>query len=77
MSAKTEQREETIHRQTSSRKSSWKDEEQVVDSEWGLSVQDARPLLPKASFFLGDLRDGLPMVGKDARGMEMNCETNE
>ena len=23
---------------------------------------DARPLLPKASFFMGDLRDGLPMV---------------
>jgi hypothetical protein len=25
-------------------------------------IHDARPLLPKASFFLGDLRDGLPMV---------------
>lgn len=23
---------------------------------------DARPLLPKAAFFMGDLRDGLPMV---------------
>jgi hypothetical protein len=23
---------------------------------------DARPLLPKAAFFIGDLRDGLPMV---------------
>jgi hypothetical protein len=25
-------------------------------------VPDARPLLPKAAFFMGDLRDGLPMV---------------
>ena len=33
-----------------------------VETEWGIPVQDARPLLPKASFFLGDLRDGLPMV---------------
>ena len=24
--------------------------------------EDARPLLPKAAFFMGDLRDGLPMV---------------
>ena len=28
---------------------------------WDLK-SDARPLLPKAAFFLGDLRDGLPMV---------------
>ena len=33
-----------------------------VETDWGISGQDARPLLPKASFFLGDLRDGLPMV---------------
>ena len=33
-----------------------------VETDWGNPVQDARPLLPKASFFLGDLRDGLPMV---------------
>lgn len=26
------------------------------------AVSDARPLLPKAAFFMGDLRDGLPMV---------------
>lgn len=25
-------------------------------------VQDARPILPKAAFFMGDLRDGLAMV---------------
>ena len=25
-------------------------------------VRDARPLLPKAAFFMGDLRDGLPML---------------
>jgi hypothetical protein len=25
-------------------------------------VNDARPVLPKASFFLGDVRDGIPMV---------------
>lgn len=25
-------------------------------------VQDARPILPRAAFFMGDLRDGLPMV---------------
>ena len=25
-------------------------------------AEDARPLLPKAAFFMGDLRDGLPMV---------------
>lgn len=27
-----------------------------------LGARDARPLLPKAAFFMGDLRDGLPMV---------------
>jgi hypothetical protein len=26
---------------------------------------DARPILPKAAFFLGDLRDGIPMVRID------------
>ena len=26
------------------------------------AVRDARPLLPKAAFFMGDLRDGLPMI---------------
>jgi hypothetical protein len=30
-----------------------------IDEQW---APDARPLLPKAAFFLGDLRDGLPMV---------------
>ena len=25
-------------------------------------VQDARPILPLAAFYMGDLRDGLPMV---------------
>jgi hypothetical protein len=32
-----------------------------IDEQW---AADARPLLPKAAFFLGDLRDGLPMVRK-------------
>lgn len=32
-----------------------------VDEDWG-EVIDARPILPKAAFFMGDLRDGLPMV---------------
>jgi len=32
-----------------------------VQSIWS-AVQDARPILPKAAFFLGDLRDGIPMV---------------
>ena len=27
-------------------------------------AEDARPLLPKAAFFMGDLRDGIPMVRK-------------
>ena len=27
-------------------------------------VPDARPLLPAAAFFMGDLRDGLPMVSR-------------
>ena len=31
------------------------------DEDWG-EVVDARPILPKAAFFMGDLRDGLPMV---------------
>lgn len=31
------------------------------DEDWG-EVIDARPILPKAAFFMGDLRDGLPMV---------------
>lgn len=40
-----------------------------IDEQW---APDARPLLPKAAFFLGDLRDGLPMVrnmkaGKDCQ----------
>lgn len=39
-------------------------EGQGIETEWGMQIQDARPILPKASFFLGDLRDGLPMVRK-------------
>jgi hypothetical protein len=35
-------------------------EEVMVQGSW--EVPDARPLLPKAAFFMGDLRDGLPMV---------------
>jgi hypothetical protein len=33
----------------------------LLNKEWG-EVLDARPILPKAAFFMGDLRDGLPMV---------------
>jgi hypothetical protein len=33
----------------------------MLKKEWG-EVLDARPILPKAAFFMGDLRDGLPMV---------------
>ena len=63
MSVKSQEpREETIPRQTKEQQTSLKDEEQGVDEEWGLPVQDARPLLPLASFWIGDLRDGLPMV---------------
>ena len=29
------------------------------EQQW---CRDARPLLPRAAFFMGDLRDGLPMV---------------
>jgi hypothetical protein len=31
-----------------------------VEEDW--EVVDARPILPKAAFFMGDLRDGLSMV---------------
>jgi hypothetical protein len=29
--------------------------------------RDARPILPKIAFFLGDLRDGLPMVSEQGQ----------
>jgi len=32
------------------------------DEQTSWVVRDARPLLPKAAFFMGDLRDGLPML---------------
>ena len=34
----------------------------MEQTSWELKAEDARPLLPKAAFFMGDLRDGLPMV---------------
>ena len=34
-----------------------------IDEDW--EVVDARPILPKAAFFMGDLRDGLSMVSKN------------
>jgi len=37
------------------------DDAMTTQSLWK-TVLDARPILPKAAFFLGDLRDGLPMV---------------
>jgi hypothetical protein len=39
----------------------------LVGSFMEQKVEDARPLLPKAAFFMGDLRDGLPMVRIDLR----------
>jgi hypothetical protein len=33
-----------------------------VEEDW--EVVDARPILPKAAFFMGDLRDGLSMVSR-------------
>jgi len=33
-----------------------------TSTSWEKKVKDARPLLPKAAFFIGDIRDGLPMV---------------
>ncbi len=42
-----------------------------VDEDWG-EVVDARPILPKAAFFMGDLRDGLPMVRKTNVGIINN-----
>ena len=35
-------------------------DEEATEKTW--VVRDARPLLPKAAFFMGDLRDGLPML---------------
>lgn len=34
--------------------------DEATEKPW--VVRDARPLLPKAAFFMGDLRDGLPML---------------
>jgi hypothetical protein len=42
---------------------SWMSQQSWVAPE---VVPDARPFLPKAAFFMGDLRDGLPMVSFDA-----------
>jgi hypothetical protein len=37
--------------------------ESFDEEEWDVQpAPDARPLLPKAAFYMGDLRDGLPMV---------------
>jgi hypothetical protein len=33
-----------------------------VEKNGYTALHDARPILPKIAFFLGDLRDGLPMV---------------
>jgi hypothetical protein len=39
------------------------DDEDKHSDEWiADTVFDARPLLPKVAFCIGDLRDGLPMV---------------
>ena len=35
----------------------------IEQTSWEAKAEDARPLLPRAAFFMGDLRDGLPMVG--------------
>lgn len=38
------------------------EEEYPIAEEYANLAIDARPILPNASFFMGDLRDGLPMV---------------
>ena len=53
-------------RQTSPKTSSSYYDEQTITQDWGRNLTDARPLLPLASFFLGDLRDGLPMLNMQA-----------
>lgn len=47
------------HQQGIISKGSWVSQQSWVAPE---IVPDARPLLPKAAFFMGDMRDGLPMV---------------
>lgn len=34
----------------------------IAAAQRSWEAPDARPVLPKAAFFMGDLRDGLPMV---------------
>mmetsp|Transcript_8325 Transcript_8325/g.9243 ORF Transcript_8325/g.9243 Transcript_8325/m.9243 type:complete len:642 (+) Transcript_8325:255-2180(+) len=38
----------------------------IEQASWEIKAEDARPLLPKAAFFIGDLRDGLPMLNMQA-----------
>ena len=52
-SAYTEQYSNLPDRQTTS---------SFPEEDW--EVLDARPILPKAAFFMGDLRDGLSMVSQ-------------
>jgi hypothetical protein len=41
-----------------------------------IPAMDARPILPKAAFFLGDLRDGLPMVSYETLDGAQYCCLN-
>eukprot|EP00536_Pseudo-nitzschia_multiseries_P005630 jgi/Psemu1/254675/estExt_Genewise1Plus.C_1080032 len=38
----------------------------IEQTSWEKKAEDARPLLPRAAFFMGDLRDGLPMLNMQA-----------
>ena len=42
-----------------------------------MTQEDARPLLPKAAFFMGDLRDGLPMLNLQATFLLSTCDISE
>lgn len=39
---------------------------QIRQEDWDqrCEIVDARPILPRAAFYMGDLRDGLPMVSR-------------
>ena len=50
------------HVQFDSAASHKRQEEDNESDNDNIFLHDARPLLPKAAFFMGDLRDGLPMV---------------
>ena len=46
----------------------------MEQTSWEIKAEDARPLLPKAAFFMGDLRDGLPMVRTDCTALHCTVQ---